>query len=96
MFQLICTILQVLVKLKKEKNQGNNKLKKKERNLKKISMIDYDSESTVIISDNDMPPLPSVQASTHSFCYLVRENAGVDGFNAAMQKMRNEFSPPHE
>ena len=62
---------------------------------------DYDSESTVIISDNDMAPLPnlpSVQASTHSSCYLVRQNAfvGVDGFNAAMQKMRNESSPPHE
>ena len=44
-----------------------------------------------------MPPLPSVQASTHSPC-LERENAfvGVDGFNAAMQKMRNERTPPHE
>ena len=41
MFQLICTILQVLVKLKKKKkkkSQGNNKYKKKEGNLKKISM----------------------------------------------------------
>ena len=74
MFQLICTILQVLVKLKKEKSQGNNKNKKKRRGFEE-NKYDYDPESTVIISDNNMPPLPSVQASTHSSCYLVRQNA---------------------
>ena len=54
----------------------------------------YDSESTDIISDTDMPPLPSVQEGTHRTdrSYIVRQNGfvGVDGFNAAMQKQRNE------
>ena len=54
----------------------------------------YDSESTDIISDTDMPPFPLVQESPHrtNRSCLIRQNAfvGVDGFNAAMQKLRNE------
>ena len=56
MFQLICTILQVLVNIKKEKNQGNHKNKKKKRESEENEYV-YDSESTGIISDNDMSPL---------------------------------------
>ena len=56
MFQLICTILQVLVNIKKEKSQGNHKNKKKRRDFEENEFV-YDSESTDIISDNDMSPL---------------------------------------
>ena len=89
---LYCTrlqvMLQVMVKLEKEKSQGNNKNKKR-REFAKI--YNYDSEITEIISDSNMPPLPSVQASTHK-SYLVRQNGivDVDGFNAAVQKIGNE------
>ena len=56
MFQLICTILQVLINIKKEKSQGNHKNKKKRRKFEENEYV-YDSESTDIISDNDMSPL---------------------------------------
>ena len=56
MFQLICNILQVLVNIKKEKSQGNHKIKKKRREFEENEYV-YDSESTDIISDNDMSPL---------------------------------------
>jgi len=80
-----------------KRKKSRKQRKSKKRRESEENKYDYDSESTDIISDNDMPPLPSVQASTHS-CSLVRENAfvGVDGFNAAMQKMRNERTPPHD
>ena len=71
---------------KRKKSKKHQKSKKR----KELAENNYDSESTDIISDNDMPPLPSAQASTRST--LVRQNAfvGVDGYNAAMQKLRNE------
>ena len=80
-----------------KKKEVKETTKIKNRREVEENKYDYYSESTDIISDNDMPSLPSVQESTHSSC-LVRENAfvSVHGFNAAMQKMRNERTPPHE
>ena len=77
-------------KAQKRKKSRKQQKSKKRREFDK-NIYNYDSESTDIVSDNDMPPLPSVQPSTHR-SYLVRQNGfiGVDGFNAAIQKMRNE------
>ena len=76
---------------------GKSKKRKKSRKQKNPREFEenlYDSESTDIISDTDMPPLPSVHEGTYRTdrSYLVRQNGfvGVDGFNAAMQKLRNE------